>query len=167
MYRSANTDILAAVAEVRGGRATSAIYAGIADAAGIEGALHLITDRTGFAFANGGICMTARDLARYGLLIARSGLGVDGHGVGSEAFVSRTLAGGVPMPAPRGHLRYSNQTNTNGRWLGHGGYGGQYLLVDMESGTVGCFLSVLDNASGYEAAYYPPVIAMLEAVCCG
>ncbi|MEO6301072.1 MAG: serine hydrolase domain-containing protein [Paracoccaceae bacterium] len=167
MYRSANTDILAAVAEVRGERPTSAIYAEIADAAGVEGALHMITDRGGFAFANGGICMTARDLARYGLLIARAGVGVDGHEVGSEAFIERTLAGGVPMPAPRGHIRYSNQTNTNGRWIGHGGYGGQYMLVDMATGTVGVFMSVLENAAGYDAAYYPPIIAMLEAICGG
>jgi CubicO group peptidase (beta-lactamase class C family) len=127
----------------------------------------MITDRTGFAFANGGICMTARDLARYGLLIARRGVGVDGHEVGSEPFIARTLAGGVPMPAPRGHIRYSNQTNTNGRWIGHGGYGGQYMLVDMETGSVGVFLSVLENASGYDAAYYPPIIAMLAEICAG
>jgi CubicO group peptidase (beta-lactamase class C family) len=167
MYRSANTDILAAVAEQRGGRPTSAIYAGVADAAGIEGQLHLITDRGGFAFANGGICLTARDLARYGLMIARGGLGVDGQEVGSQAFIAQTLKGGVAMPAPRGHLRYSNQTNTNGRWLGHGGYGGQYMLVDMETGAVGVFFSVLENAAGYDAAYYPPIIGMLEAVCGG
>ena len=69
------------------------------------------------------------------------------------------------MPAPRAHLRYSNQTNTNGTWVGHGGYGGQYMVANPETGRVACFLSVLQNAPGYDPAYYPPIIAMLEAIC--
>ena len=167
MYKSANTDMLAAVAQVKGGRSVSAILTDIADAAGLEGALHVATDRSGFASTNGGICLTARDLARYGLLIARRGVGVGGEIVGSADFIARTLAGGVPMPAPRTHLRYSNQTNTNGRWLGHGGYGGQYMLVDLQTGTTAVFLSVLQDRDGYDAAYYPPIIAMLESIACG
>jgi CubicO group peptidase (beta-lactamase class C family) len=65
------------------------------------------------------------------------------------------------MPAPRGHLRYSNQTNTDGRWIGHGGYGGQYLVADPVTGTAAVFLSVLDTADGYLSSYYPPIIALL------
>ncbi|OYU20294.1 MAG: hypothetical protein CFE34_00930 [Rhodobacteraceae bacterium PARR1] len=113
------------------------------------------------------MCLTARDLARYGLLLARRGLGVDGRQVGDPAFIGETLKGGIQMPAPRAHLRYSNQTNTNGRWIGHGGYGGQYLLVDMSTGTVGVYLSVLQDANGYDAAFYPPVIRMLAEICEG
>ena len=160
MYRSANTDILAAIAEAVGGP-LSALLADIADAAGLEGNLHVATDRSGFPCLNGGLCLTARDLARYGLLLARGGIGVAGQKVGSPAFLQSTLAGGVPMPAPRDHLRYSNQTNTNGRWIGHGGYGGQYLVADPETGTAAVFLSVLDNADGYLSSYYPPIIALL------
>jgi CubicO group peptidase (beta-lactamase class C family) len=160
MYRSANTDILAAIAEAVGGP-LSALLADIADAAGLEGSLHVATDRSGFPCLNGGLCLTARDLARYGLLLARGGIGVAGQKVGSPAFLQSTLAGGVPMPAPRDHLRYSNQTNTNGRWIGHGGYGGQYLVADPETGTAAVFLSVLDNADGYLSSYYPPIIALL------
>jgi CubicO group peptidase (beta-lactamase class C family) len=167
MYRSANTDILAAIAEVRGGRRISSYLADIADAAGLEGSLHTICDRDGFVAVSGGHCLTARDLARYGLLIARRGQGAAGHCVGSADFIEATLQGGVPMPAPRGRIRYSNQTNTDGRWLGHGGYGGQYMLIDMQSGTVGVFFSVLENAAGYDADYYVPIIAMLEAIATG
>lgn len=165
LYRSANTDVLAAVAEARGGRPMAAWLADIADAAGVAGALHMATDRRGFPFMNGGMCITARDLARYGLLLARRGRGVNGVQVGDPAFFVTTLQGGIPMSAPRHHLRYSNQTNTNGRWIGHGGYGGQYLLVDMETGTVGVYLSVLQDENGFDAAFYPPVIAMLAEIC--
>lgn len=166
-YKSANTDVLAAVIEAVGGRPVASWLADLADAAGVEGALHVTTDRTGFPLLNGGICLTARDLARYGAIFARMGQGVDGRDFGSAPFLQATLSGGIPMPAPRSQLRYSNQTNTNGHWLGHGGYGGQYLLANPETGRVACFLSVLQDEDGYDSAYYPPIIAMLAEICAG
>jgi CubicO group peptidase (beta-lactamase class C family) len=167
LYKSANTDVLAAVVEARGGRALNLWLADLADAAGVEGALHMTTDRTGFPSFSGGICLTARDLCRYGAVFARRGLGVDGRPFGSAAFLDRTLEGGVTMPPPRGHLRYSNQTNTDGVWVGHGGYGGQYLVANPATGRVACFLSVLQNREGYASDYYPPIIAMLAEICAG
>jgi CubicO group peptidase (beta-lactamase class C family) len=166
-YKSANTDVLAAVVEARGGRPLGLWLAELADAAGVEGALHMTTDRTGFPSFSGGICLTARDLCRYGAIFARGGDGVDGRPFGSAKFIEATLAGGVPMPAPRGHLRYSNQTNTDGTWVGHGGYGGQYLVANPRTGRVACFLSVLQDRDGYVAGYYPPIIAMLAEICAG
>ncbi|MCY1128251.1 serine hydrolase [Frigidibacter sp. RF13] len=165
LYKSANTDLLARAAELRSGRPMSAFITDLADAAGMEGAMHVVTDRAGFPLMSGGICLTARDLCRYGALFARRGAGVDGRPFGSAAFIEETLTGGVPMPPPRAHLRYSNQTNTDGIWLGHGGYGGQYLVANPSTGRVACYLSVMQNDSGYDSAYYPPVIAMLAEIC--
>ena len=165
LYKSANTDVLMLAAEARGGRPLRQWLADLADAAGFEAVLHMGTDREGQPIFSGGICLTARDLCRYGGLLARKGLGVDGQAFGSAGFLAETLRGGVPMPAPRAHLRYSNQTNTDGTWVGHGGYGGQYLVANPDTGRVACFLSVLQNDAGFDAAYYPPVIAMLEAIC--
>lgn len=165
MYRSANTDVLAAVAEEVSGRRMSDYLADLADAAGVEGAIHAAGDRTGFPLMNGGLCVTARDLARYGLLIARRGAGVNGSQFGSSAFLDETLGRGIRMPPPRSNLRYSNQFNTSGRWLGHGGYGGQYMLADMTTGRVAVFLSVLDTEDGYFSSYYPPIIQMLAEIC--
>ncbi len=167
LYKSANTDVLGFVAEARGGRPLAAWLADLADAAGFEGMLHVASDRTGFPLLNGGICLTARDLCRYGALFARRGAGVDGAAFGSAGFIAATQGGGVPMPAPRAHLRYSNQCNTNGVWLGHGGYGGQYLVANPETGRVACFLSVLQDEDGYDTSYYPPIIAMLSDICAG
>ena len=167
LYKSANTDVLAFVAEARGGRPLGQWMADLADAAGLEGALHVATDRVGFPLLNGGICLTARDLARYALLIARRGRGVAGQDLGSAAFLDETLGRGLPMPPPRGDLRYSNQFNTNGRWLGHGGYGGQFMLADMTTGRVAVFLSVLDTEEGYFGSYYPPIIRMMAEICAG
>ena len=147
LYKSANTDVLAAVIEARGGRPLGLWLADLADAAGVEGALHMTTDRTGFPSFSGGICLTARDLCRYGALFARGGLAVDGRPFGSAAFLEATLKGGVAMPSPRSHLRYANQTNTDGTWVGHGGYGGQYMVANPRTGRVACFLSVLQDLS--------------------
>jgi CubicO group peptidase (beta-lactamase class C family) len=167
LYKSANTDVLSLVVEARGGRAMGHWLADLADAAGLEGALHVATDRQGFPLLNGGICLTARDLCRYGAIFARMGLGIDGRPFGSAKFLKQTQAGGIRLAPPRQHLRYSNQTNTDGVWLGHGGYGGQYLVANPATGRVACFLSVLDDESGYDAAYFPPIIAMLAEICAG
>lgn len=167
LYKSANTDVLALAAAARSDRPLQLWLADLADAAGVEGALHVGTDRTGFPTFSGGLCLTTRDLCRYGALFARMGQAVDGTPFGSAAFLDRTLVGGIPMPAPRADLRYSNQTNTDGTWIGHGGYGGQYLVANPRTGRVACFLSVLQNDSGFEAEYYPPIIAMLAQICGG
>ena len=167
LYKSANTDVLMLAAEARGGRPLRDWLADLADAAGIEGVLHMGTDRPGRPIFSAGICLTARDLCRYGAMFARKGKGADGTAFGSAAFLDRTLAGGVPMPAPRAHLRYSNQTNTNGTWIGHGGYGGQYLVANPQTGRVACFLSVLQDAYGFDPDWYPPIITMLAEICAG
>lgn len=167
LYKSANTDVLMQAVEARGGRPLRAWLADLADAAGVEGALHIGTDRSGTPIFSGGLCLTARDLCRYGALFARKGQGVDGAAFGSAAFTDRTRQGGVPMPAPRDRLRYSNQTNTDGTWVGHGGYGGQYMVANPETGRVACYLSVMENAHGYDPDWYPPVIAMLSEICAG
>lgn len=166
LYKSANTDVLAFIAEAKG-VSLQGWLADLTDAAGVEGMLHVGTDRAGFPQLNGAICLTARDLARYGALFARMGAGIDGQPFGSAAFLQATQAGGVPMPSPRNHLRYANQTNTNGIWVGHGGYGGQYLVANPATGRVACYLSVMQDEDGYDTDYYPPIIAMLADICAG
>lgn len=166
MYRSANTDAHAAVAEVAANRPMCNWQAGLADAAGVEGAVRAAGDRTGFPTMSGGLCPTLRDLARTALLIARGG-GVSGQDFGSAAFLHETLGRGIPLPPPRSDLRYSNQFNTNGRWLGHGGYGGQYMLADMTTGRVAVYLSVLETEDGSLPGYDRSLIRMLAEICAG
>lgn len=129
LYKSANTEVLGMVAERASGRALRSFLTEIVEAAGLEHGLHISTDRAGTPCLNGGGSLTARDLARLGSLFVRRGVGVNDRRVGSTKFIEATLNQGVPMPAPRGWLKYSNQTNTNGRWLGHGGAG--WVMEDM------------------------------------
>jgi len=163
-YKDSNNDLLAWLAEEVSGRSMRDFLIEITEAAGLEHHFHITCDREGFPSVAGGGCLTARDLARFGALFVRRGLGVNGQRVGSAGFVEGSLGRGVPLAPPRDHLRYSNQTNTNGRWLGHGGYGGQYMVADLTSGVVAVAYSVVEDKDAYPLDYYPPMIAMLEAI---
>ncbi len=167
MYRCANTDVLAAVAEQVSGRPIGGFLVDLANAVGVEGAIQAAGDRRGVRLMNGGLCLTARAPERFGHLIARRGAGVNGTQVGSAAFLNKTAARGVPLPAPRDHLRYSNKFNTGGCWLDHGGHGGQYMLVDLQTSRGGARLPLLDTEDGSFSADYPPIIQMLAEICAG
>src|SRR5690606_29355411 len=115
-----------------GGKDLRVFLAEIVDAAGIEHALHVTCDRTGVPSVDGGVSLTARDLARYLSLFARRGEGVNGEKVGSAAFLDAALRGGVPMQAPYIGIRYSNHLMTFGSHVGHGGWGGQFALANVD-----------------------------------
>jgi CubicO group peptidase (beta-lactamase class C family) len=165
LYKSANTDVLGWIAERVSGRPLREWLIDIMEAAGIEGVFHIATDRGGVPVVDGGGCLAARDLARYGLLLARRGVGVGGRRVGSAAFIERSRREpGPPMPPPREWLRYSNQLQTDGEWVGHGGYGGQYLLVNLATGVVVVFYSVLEDADAHDPPYQLSFIRMAAEV---
>eukprot|EP01050_Picozoa_sp_SAG11_P034024 SAG11_NODE_11835_length_736_cov_0.885400_2_plen_66_part_00 len=57
--------------------------------------------------------MTARDLARYGLVFARMGYGVHGESIGNQAFLETTLQDrGTKRDVQLKGGRYSNMTMT-------------------------------------------------------
>ncbi len=164
-YKSANTDVLAWVVERASGKPVRQWMLEIVEAAGLEGAFYCGTDRNGFPTVNGGGCMTARDLARTGLLFARRGRGVAGRVVGDRGFIEHTRKRQYPKYAPpREWIGYSNHTFTDGVWLGHGGYGGQFMLADLDTGVVCVFYSVLENQSGYDVDYAAQIIRVLGDV---
>ena len=164
-YKSANTDVIGEIAERVSGRPLRDMLIDIVEAAGLEGTFHIGTDRAGTPIVNGGACLTARDLARYALLFVRGGRGVGGKEVGSRAFIETTRTRpGVPYGPPRDWQRYSNHTVTDGQCVGHGGYGGQYMLANPDTGVVVVFFSVLENADAYDAAYSAEVIRMAEEI---
>ncbi|MDH5531194.1 MAG: beta-lactamase family protein [Paracoccaceae bacterium] len=164
-YKSANTDILTLIAASVSPIPLSRHIEAIVDAAGYEGSFHISLSPEGHPAFSGGGCLGARDLARFGLLLARGGQGVSGGVVGAAQFTALTLSRPAPQLSPtRPWMRYSNHVMTNGRWLGHAGYGGQFLMVDMKSGRVAAYLSVLENDSGYDEAYMCWIIRSLETI---
>ena len=53
---------------------------------------------------------------------------------------------------------------SDGRWIGHGGWGGQFLLIDPDTRVVVVFFSVLENEDASDWDYQLETIAMAEAI---
>lgn len=162
LYTSPNTDMLGWVIERASGRALADHVDGIIQAAGIEGSFHVSADCEGVPVLSGGGVMTLRDLARYGLLLVRSGEGVCGAKVGSAAFLQEAMSGAGTAYGGLPGLRYRNHLLTNGRWIGHPGYAGQFLMIDVEKRAVAAFYSVLETPYGEQDGYFAEVISALE-----
>ncbi|MER9306428.1 serine hydrolase [Mesorhizobium sp. M0496] len=153
-YKSTNSIVIGWIIERASGRPLRDWLIEIVEAAGIEGCFHMRCDREGVPALSSGACLTARDLARYGLLFARKGEGIDGRRVGDAAFIEDTRRNpGPSMPRPREWMRYSRQMYTDGTWIGHSGYGGQYMLANSDSGTVVVYFSVLENNSAADPEF--------------
>ena len=162
-YKSASTDVLAWIAERVSGQSLRDHFVSIVEAVGIEHIFHMSTDHTGIPNTNGGVCLSARDLARFGLVFTRQCQGIRGERVGSHSFVNAARGCTGPVyPAPDNQIHYGNQLITNGRWIGHGGWGGQLLIVDPETATVVVFFSVLENDSASDDNHKRAIVQMAE-----
>ncbi|CUJ82856.1 6-aminohexanoate-dimer hydrolase [Ruegeria denitrificans] len=165
-YKSANTDVLTLIAAKVSPIPLAEQIEEIVDASGYEGAFHISLSKDGYPAFSGGGCLCVRDLARFGLLLAREGRDLYGRTMANTSFLQETLIRHAPaMTPPKNWLKYSNQIMTDGRLIGHAGYGGQFLMVDMVSGTSCAFLSVLENDSGYDDAYMGELATTLRDVC--
>lgn len=94
-YTSANTDLLGLVME----RAAGQPFATIASERlwvpmGAEDAACITVDAKGAARCTGGLCATARDLARVGWLVLQQGRAADGRAVVPAAWIDDTWQGG-------------------------------------------------------------------------
>ena len=90
-YRSILTDVLAwAAAEATGMRFPDLFADRIWSRIGAERDAEIIVDAAGFAAAEGGICTTLRDLARFGLMHLQDGE-IGGRRVVPAAWIARLL----------------------------------------------------------------------------
>lgn len=166
IYKSANTDVLTLIAAAVSPVPLTTLIERIADACGYEGAFHISLSPESHPAFSGGGCLSARDLARFGLLFARQGRDIFGAGFANPDFFHESLVRKAPSLAPpRDWLRYSNHLMTDGRFVGHAGYGGQFLLADTKSGLSCAFLSVLENDAGYDETYMARVADALRQTC--
>ncbi|WP_421693679.1 serine hydrolase domain-containing protein [Aestuariivirga sp.] len=162
-YASPNTDMLGWIIEQASGRPLSSHVEGIVAAAGLESSFHISADCDGVPVLSGGGVMTARDLARYGLLIARGGAGVDGSEVGSAPFLADAMSGAGTSYGGSPQLRYRNHLMSNGTWAGHPGFAGQFLMVDPAKRAAAAFFSVLETEFGDRDGYFAAIISALSA----
>lgn len=90
-YRSILTDVLAWAAMEATGRRFPDLFADLVwSRIGAEHDADVIVDRAGFPVVEGGICTTARDLARFGLMHLQDGR-VDGEQVVPQEWIGRLL----------------------------------------------------------------------------
>lgn len=153
LYASPNTDMLGWVIERASGRSLVHHINAIVEAAGLEAPFHISVDCRGVPVLSGGGVMTARDLARYGLLLAQGGAFLEGA-MGGKG----TLYGGAPG------WRYRNHLLSDGRRVGHPGYAGQFLMVDPKHRSAAAFFSVLETPEGDCEGYFARVMMVLGAV---
>lgn len=165
-YKSANTDVLTRIAATVSPKPLAKLVEEIADAVGYEGVFHISLSPEGYPAFSGGGCLSVRDLARLGLLFARGGCDLFGKPFANAAFTANSLSRPAPkLTPPKDWLRYSNHLMTDGRFVGHAGYGGQFLMVDTKSGTSCAFLSVLENEAGYDDGYMGLVAQAMRQLC--
>ncbi len=155
-YCSANTDVLAWILERVTGRGyaellSTDLWARI----GAEHDAYVTIDRSGFPMANGGVCVTLRDVARFGRVILDGGVGPDGVSVAPAGWVADTRRGGDPAAAEEGMRDvHPNGSYRNQFWISgdeHGcfygvGIHGQYVWMDPAADVVIAKLSSLPEA---------------------
>ena len=166
-YKSANTDVLGVLVEKISGKPLRDWFLKVVEAAGFEDALYMGTDRFGMPWISGGACLISRDFLRYGLLFSRKGKGVNNRKVGSEKFINDTLKnkGTKYMELSKDKfLYYSNSTMKSENWIGHSGLGGQFLAINLKTGIVASYFSVIDTKSGTDEDYKRDMINMLADI---
>lgn len=155
-YCSASTDVLAWVIEnASGQRYADALSSHLWSRLDCTDDALITVDAGGFAFANGGVACTARDLARVGRLVLNDGQ-VDGQQVVPRKWIKETLAGGDPEAAAgtvfqkiHANGSYRNQwwhTGDSRGTIYATGIHGQYLWLDPSSDVVIVKFSSLPQA---------------------
>ncbi|MEO3943351.1 serine hydrolase [Paenarthrobacter nicotinovorans] len=176
-YCSAGTDVLAWIIEnVTGKRYADVVSDELWSRLLTEDDALITTDSGGFAFANGGIACTARDLAKIGQLLLDDG-NVNGRTVVPSWWISDTMRGGDPLLArgsayqkvhPEGS--YRNQWWVLGDERGTlyaAGIHGQFIWIDPVSNTVIAKFSSCAQPVGLElsrahATGFRQIVSLLE-----
>ena len=166
-YKSANTDVIGLLIEKVSRKKLSEWVLEVVEAVGLEDALYIGTDRFSMPWISGGACLISRDFLRYGLLFARKGQGVSNKDVGSVKFFDQTLKnkGTKYLEFSKNKfLHYSNSVMRSGDWIGHSGLGGQFLAINLKTGLVASYFSVIDTPSGTDDDYKKEMISMMDDV---
>jgi CubicO group peptidase (beta-lactamase class C family) len=152
-YASVNTDVGGWIVEKAEDIPLHILVKKILHGIGGENPIYMVTDKIGFPIIMGGMVMTARDFARYGLLLMSGGKSITGEMLGGGPdFVRQTMnEGTITLGKPGWH--YNNSTYTSEYGLGHAGWGGQWLWVDPQSKTVIIIFSGLSGNNPTDPTY--------------
>lgn len=125
IYNSASPEVLGWIVERVSKRSLSSWLIEIVDGAGLENSFHILCDGNGVPSLGGLASLSAGDLARFGLIFARRGEGIDGRRVADAGFIDETRKNpGPTWPKPREGMYYSRCTTTAAPGSATGGMGG-------------------------------------------
>ncbi len=167
MYKSANTDVVGLIVEKISGIPLRDWILKAVESAGFEDGLYIASDRYGMPWLSGGGCLITRDFLRMGLLFARGGEGVGKRKLGSKEFLNKTITNLGPkymQLSKTKNLYYANSLMISENVIGHSGYGGQFLAINLKTGNVAAFFSVLETKSATKESYKTDMINMLIEV---
>jgi CubicO group peptidase (beta-lactamase class C family) len=151
-YRSILTDLLGLVLERAAGAPLNILLGeALWGPMGAEHDAQVTVDPDGFPVADGGICVTLRDLARFGQLVLDRGE-VSDRAVAPEEWIDDTVRGGEDSVAafaadehavdyPGGHYRNQWWVPAGGSTLMALGIHGQFIYVDRRASLVAAKLS--------------------------
>ncbi|GAA1814109.1 serine hydrolase [Brevibacterium celere] len=175
VYRSCETDVLAWVCENVVGRPFAVVASEFVwSRVGAAHAAQVCQDRWGGSIADGAISTTLRDLARFGEMIARGGVTVDGTRVVSQAWIDDIFSGGPDSTQvfadsasaqsyPGGMYRSQFWVPSANRDVVIGiGIHGQMLYIDRATQTVGVKLA--HDPEPVSLAAQHGTLAMFEAI---
>lgn len=147
-YKTANTDLAAWVCERASGKALHALLVSLIESAGTAEPVFLSTDRHGVPFLGGGLHTTLPDLARLGRLFC-----ADTNSTAAQGLLKETMdAPHLGTLYPDGTY-YRNGLESDGSFIGHQGYGGQYLYVEPLANIVVAVFSALESVDGFDYDY--------------
>jgi CubicO group peptidase (beta-lactamase class C family) len=168
-YRSILTDVLGLVLERAGGAPFAELLGRELWAPmGAESDAEVTVDRDGFAVADGGICVTLRDLARFGQMILEEGRSVVPAGWiadtwrGADDSAAAFAAGRHAVDLPGGHYRNQWWVPAGGRVLLGVGIHGQFLYVDRGARVVVVTLSTWPTP--LDEVQSPATLAAFQAI---
>ena len=125
-YVSPNSDMLGWILERAGGMPYARLLTELIwQRLGAEADAHVTVDRVGAARAAGGICVTLRDLARFGEMVRNFGRGGDQQ-IAPRGWIEDILA--------NGDQRAWLATETAAKFLPGGRYRSQWYIIGNDSG---------------------------------
>ncbi|WP_189556853.1 MULTISPECIES: serine hydrolase [unclassified Mesorhizobium] len=126
-YKSSDVDVLGFILQrVSGMYLADLISQEIWAPMGAEQDAYMVVDKTGFGLADGGLCTTLRDFGRFAQLIVDGGAR-EGRQIIPQSWIDETL-GGRGAPGSNYHNQW--EIDPDGRGMGKGGQGGQYVYVE-------------------------------------
>lgn len=169
-YRSIETDLLAHVMErATGQRLPQILSQRLWQPLGAAQDANITVDRAGYGLASGGISVTLRDLARFGLMLLNKGR-VDGRQVIPEAWIKDIRHGTHGLYDAENAKSWPNGAYRNQFWVEDSRLGrhfcfgvfGQMVMVAPDTGLMAAKLSSQPEFSN--DIYFELTIAALNAV---